>query len=303
MVKRALLYCGLLLLGRSAAADRGRIREVQHWGYQLQGRVQRAAANLDCLVVDPDGGEGKGSTPLTAAQVRALKQRPGRPDRIVLAYLSIGEAEDYRWYWQAAWSHAPPAFLAPENKQWRGNFKVRYWDPGWQALVFESLDRIVAAGFDGVYLDIIDAFEYFGPDGPHAERQTAAADMSQLVLRLAHRARAERAAPDFLVVPQNGATIVEQLGPAAPTYLEAIDAIGAEDTFFFGGRRENNELKVQKEVLAALERFRDAGKPVLSVEYLTDRAKLRQYLALARAHRFVPCIARRSLDQLVELKD
>ena len=35
----------------------------------------------------------------------------------------------------------------------------------WQAVIFGDndayLNRILAAGFDGVYLDIIDAYEYF----------------------------------------------------------------------------------------------------------------------------------------------
>lgn len=31
----------------------------------------------------------------------------------------------------------------------------------WQEIVLAQLDAITAAGFDGVYLDIIDAFEYY----------------------------------------------------------------------------------------------------------------------------------------------
>jgi cysteinyl-tRNA synthetase len=52
-----------------------------------------------------------------------------------------------------------------ENRQWKGNYKGDYWDPDWQAIILGGenayLDKILAAGFDGVYLDIIDAFEYF----------------------------------------------------------------------------------------------------------------------------------------------
>jgi cysteinyl-tRNA synthetase len=42
---------------------------------------------------------------------------------------------------------------------------VQYWRSEWQSLIFEGPDayinRITAAGFDGVYLDLIDAFEFF----------------------------------------------------------------------------------------------------------------------------------------------
>ncbi len=53
----------------------------------------------------------------------------------------------------------------PENPNWPGNYKVRYWDPEWQAIIFEYEDKILNAGFDGVYLNIIDAFEYWEDNG------------------------------------------------------------------------------------------------------------------------------------------
>ncbi|MDQ1256745.1 MAG: hypothetical protein QG656_1345 [Candidatus Hydrogenedentes bacterium] len=103
--------------------------------------------------------------PLTAADVAALKTKPRGGARLVIAYMSIGEAEDYRYYWQDGWRPGNPAWLAKENPDWAGNYKVRYWDPAWQAVILGNesayLDRILAADFDGVYLDIIDAFEYF----------------------------------------------------------------------------------------------------------------------------------------------
>lgn len=106
---------------------------------------------------------------LTAAQVAALQSKPEGGRRLVLAYLSIGEAEVYRDYFDPEWIVDPPAWLGAENPQWRGNFKVHYWEEDWRTILFGGpeayLDRILAAGFDGVYLDIIDAFEYFESGG------------------------------------------------------------------------------------------------------------------------------------------
>ena len=83
----------------------------------------------------------------------------------MIAYLSIGEAEDYRYYWQPEWKENPPAWLLDENPNWPGNHKVYYWDPEWQAIIYGNhssyLAKILAAGFDGVYLDLIDAYETF----------------------------------------------------------------------------------------------------------------------------------------------
>ena len=121
-----------------------------------------ANTNYDILITDLFFNDG---TAFTTAEVERLKHKANGGKRLVICYMSIGEAEDYRYYWQSEWKRHKPAWLARENPSWPGNYKVRYWDPAWQEIICGSgdsyLNRILAAGFDGVYLDIIDAFEYF----------------------------------------------------------------------------------------------------------------------------------------------
>ena len=120
-----------------------------------------AATDHDLLIVDLFFGDEA----LTREDVAALKRKSNGGDRLVLAYMSIGEAEDYRYYFDPEWIVDPPAWLEAENPDWVGNYKVRYWHEEWQDLVMGDdgayLDRILRAGFDGTYLDIIDAFQYF----------------------------------------------------------------------------------------------------------------------------------------------
>ncbi len=101
----------------------------------------------------------------TSDEIEQLHQKANGGRRLLISYMSIGEAEDYRYYWQAEWVSNPPVWLAGENPDWAGNFKVKYWEPGWQQIIFGDNDsylkKIIDSGFDGVYLDIIDAFEYF----------------------------------------------------------------------------------------------------------------------------------------------
>ena len=82
-----------------------------------------------------------------------------------MAYMSIGEAENYRYYWQAGWDSAPPSWLDSQNPTFQDNFLVRYWQPEWQEIICHGensyLQRIIEAGFDGVYLDVVDAFEQY----------------------------------------------------------------------------------------------------------------------------------------------
>lgn len=119
------------------------------------------STNYDAVIIDAFYND----TLLTSSDVNALKTKPAGNSRLVIAYMSIGEAENYRYYWQSSWSASPPAWLDDENPDWEGNYKVRYWYSSWQDIIYGNdssyLKKILDAGFDGVYLDIIDAFEYY----------------------------------------------------------------------------------------------------------------------------------------------
>lgn len=121
-----------------------------------------SATNYDLIIMDLFFNDGSS---FTAEEIEHLKQKANGGHRLVICYMSIGEAEDYRYYWQTEWNHHRPVWLAKRNPHWDGNYKVRYWYSEWQDLICGSedsyLNRILNAGFDGVYLDIIDAFEYF----------------------------------------------------------------------------------------------------------------------------------------------
>jgi len=134
--------------------------------------------DYDLIVIDAFVDGSRGPEWLEAEDIESLKRKAGGGRRLVICYLSIGEAEDYRYYWDRNWDRnrdgrpdpGAPQWLSGENPNWRGNYKVRYWDAGWQAILFGSeesyLDQILSRGFDGAYLDIIDAFEYFEQYGP-----------------------------------------------------------------------------------------------------------------------------------------
>lgn len=121
--------------------------------------------NYDIVITDLFYG---GTEALTANEIASLKVKANGGARLVIAYMSIGEAENYRYYWKTEWATNPPVWLAEENPNWPGNYKVRYWDKNWQDIIYGNddsyLKKILDAGFDGVYLDIIDAYEYFEPE-------------------------------------------------------------------------------------------------------------------------------------------
>jgi uncharacterized repeat protein (TIGR02543 family) len=130
-----------------------------------------------------------GESPLTREEVLSLKHKPDGSRRQVIAYLSVGSAETYRWYVDPAWLVDPAAdehyfytgtssgdYLPPNpiSPQWLahgygGNYGdecvVEWWHPEWRDIIINgwhnqksSIDRIIDAGFDGVYLDNVGVY-------------------------------------------------------------------------------------------------------------------------------------------------
>jgi cysteinyl-tRNA synthetase len=243
--------------------ERVDLAAASSWGYQLQAiePTVLAATPYDVLVIDYSSD---GIEPIAADDLAALKHKLDGQRRIVLCYLSIGEAEDYRFYWNARWAARPPAWLRSENVDWPGNYQVQYWDRDWQGLIYGGpgayLDRIIAAGFDGVYLDRVDAFDTPDPDLSLPVRM---ADMSRFVQSIAQYARA--ASPDFLILVQNGEELL-----ADEAYRETIDGMGKEDLFFgIDGDGIPNARADIRASLTPIAALIASGKPVFLVEYLT----------------------------------
>ncbi len=148
-----------------------RMSEVQNYLYLInpskygsrQAYVDAVAAtNYDLVIMDLFFNDGSS---FTASEIEGIRRKANGGSRLVISYMSIGEAEDYRFYWNSNWKTGAPDWLRKENSQWRGNYKVWYWESEWKDLIFGTsnayLSKIQDAGFDGVFLDIIDGFEYF----------------------------------------------------------------------------------------------------------------------------------------------
>lgn len=252
------------LAAADTATPRADLSGVRSWGYQLQqvDPAQVAASSYDLVTIDYSR-DGSRDGVFSAADVAQMQVKPDGGHRIVLAYLSIGEAEDYRAYWHREWSANPPSWLGSENPDWPANYAVRYWDAQWQSLIFGApgayLDAIIAAGFDGIYIDRVDGFDVRDQLLTRPQRMNA---MSKFVADLVAYARGK--VPGFVVVGQNAE---ELLGDAV--YAQAIDAIAKEDLFFgLAGDGVPNQKAQLRASLAPIQKFQASGRPVFVVEYL-----------------------------------
>jgi cysteinyl-tRNA synthetase, unknown class len=293
------LLVALVLSGEAAATERTRLLDgAKSWGYQLQ-KVEPdeiAACPYDMVVIDYSR-DGSQELAFTRQDLARMKNKPDGSRRIVLSYLSIGEAEKYRYYWRWYWGWffglLAPDWRGGQNREWRGNYAARYWMADWQNIIFKGqdsyLDRIIKAGFDGAYLDKVDEYEEKSIARANAN---ARADMIAFVRALAAHARSRE--PAFLIVPQNGEDLL-----ADASYRATIDGAGKEDLLFGETRtgRANSPEDIKNKV-ALLELLRKDRKPVFAVEYLDAPAQIERARAELLGYGFVPYFADRALEKL-----
>ena len=269
---------------------------AKSWGYQLQNIDPDAIADApyDMVVLDYSR-DGTDAEALTAADLEKLKTKPDGGRRIVLSYLSIGEAEKYRYYWKWYWGWLfglfAPEWRGRQNTEWRGNYGVRYWNEDWQKIIFSGpgsyLDRIMRAGFDGVYLDKVDEYVDMAKENPDAR-----ALMIAFVKKLAEHARARK--PGYLVVPQNAEELL-----ADADYRAVIDGLGKEDLLYGETKdKQPNQPEQIEANVALLKRLTADRKPVFVVEYLDDPREIEAAKKRLLDYGFIPHFADRALDQM-----
>ena len=261
---------------------------VKSWHYQLdKGNLgELAKSSADAMVID-FAVEG-GKVPLTPEEVARLKTAPDGRHRFVIAYMSVGEAERYRFYFREEWKTAPPPWLGPENCAWPGAHKVKFWHDEWKDIVWRGeasyLKSIVDAGFDGVYLDRVDIYDMY------PEHEPARDDMIQFVTDLS--ATAKRLKPGFLVIPQNADDLIDDRA-----YRSVIDGLGREDLLYganeTGKRNPAEEIRQHQKNLNLL---LWEWKPVLAVEYLQSATAIEAARAEMKGRGLVPTFQPRALD-------
>jgi cysteinyl-tRNA synthetase, unknown class len=261
---------------------------VQDFLYQLQhadpDRIGDTAFDLAVVTLSTTGN--------SPDVIPALKNSPGGP-KIVLCYMSIGQSENYRWYWQPEWEKNPPSWLDEPDGVWAGDHWVRYWDPEWQRIIYGTpesyLDRILALGFDGVYLDRVDAYWYYQDQG----RETAAREMVDFILDFTEYARKKH--PGFGVFPQNA----EEMGILFPDFMDAMTGIGVEDLYYGYPRdHEPSPADWTAEREAILDKWVADGKLVLTIDYTARPEQIADAYFRSHAHGYIPYVTDRSLGRL-----
>ncbi|TSJ45422.1 endo alpha-1,4 polygalactosaminidase [Fluviicola chungangensis] len=116
--------------------------------------------NFDVIIIDAFFGDEL----LTASDVTSLKTKQNGGQRLVISYMSIGSAEKYRYYWKKSWGLHHPLWLKKKYDGYKDEIWVKFWKDEWQEVIYGNDDsytkKLLNAGFDGAYLDNVEAY-YF----------------------------------------------------------------------------------------------------------------------------------------------
>ncbi|MBT4889584.1 MAG: hypothetical protein HON65_08535 [Rhodospirillales bacterium] len=322
-----------LLAGHSVSASG--LSDVDHWLYLIDVNLDEdevykiTKSSHDLIVIDYIPSESE-NTDYPIAEV-IDEWHDAKHAKRVLAYIDIGQAESYRTYWQDDWEVGDPAWITGEDPDgWAENYPVAYWHKNWQAIWLGKdgiISRIVEAGFDGVYLDWIEAYSDPGvaivakKDGVNAQDA-----MVKFITDIAYQGRKQR--PGFLVVGQNALELVYR-----DDYRHVVDGVAQEQTWFDGGadnappgdcplprRREDVESDAytsglsracrrqhdtfeestlhmsSEEYLEDMQSAQDYGLVVMTVDYALDPSNVAWIYAESRRRGFVPFVSERGLS-------
>lgn len=116
--------------------------------------------NFDVVLIDAFYGDGL----FTSTEINSLKTKANGGTRLVISYINVGAAEKYRYYWQEDWKLHRPRWLKKEYDGYEDEIWVKYWKKDWKEIIYGNsnsyIQKIIDAGFDGAYLDNVEAF-YF----------------------------------------------------------------------------------------------------------------------------------------------
>jgi cysteinyl-tRNA synthetase len=317
------------------SGERLALAEVEFWAYQIQminePGVEDALANsnYDMLVLEPTRTDWSSSdrefdTKGFVQRLKSTMASDGIHNKLVIAYIDIGEAEDWRWYW--TWSKDwdcvspkpadwPDYIITCDPDGWSGNYPVAYWDSDWKDVIIygnnqdsspwgdynSAIDEAIRDGFDGIYIDWVEAYE-----DPDVEAAAIAAGLDpavEMVNFIAEmRAYALARNPDFLIIQQNAA----QLGADHPELFDQVDAIAQEAIWFDGDATDDwsdpwgydtpTDPSLTDWYIANLEEYRKAGLPIFDCEYALAHAE--EAYSNSYAQGFIPYVTRRPLSRL-----
>jgi cysteinyl-tRNA synthetase len=229
------------------------------------------ATKAELMVLDPDAYSSKEVKAIRAAGIK------------VLAYLSVGEAEKYRRYFSQLQG---TDLIIEENPDWSENFRVKFWKPLWKRILSDYSKEILNKGFDGLFVDIVDAWENF----PESEINKRKEQMESLLIDLAKKMLSHDQGHWLMI--QNSHELLEN------PCLEKLTTGINQESLFASWAEAEIDPEWQRNKILALEDLRRRGKLITLIEYTRNPIDMVRIRMRAAMHGFTPYFSVKELDRI-----
>jgi len=330
------LFPGMGLAKPAPQLSRASLEDVEHWLYLIDVNLEMDTvenmvnSSHDMVVLDFIPSEAN-NTDYPMAQVVERLKNDDHP-KLVLAYIDIGQAEDFRTYWDSAWEIGNPDWIVGGDPDgWEGNYPLAFWYDEWHEIWLGeggTLQAILDTGFDGIYLDWVEAYS---DENVIAFAESEGLDPRQEMIwwvgDLAAFTRQQN--PDFIVIAQNAVELAQ-----SDEYVGIVDAVAQEQVWFDGAADDDppgdcplprteadvdtpvyestlseaclemyvqfpdSTLHVSSEgYLEDLQLAQSKGLIIFTVDYAVEPVNVAWVYETSRNLGFVPFVGNRALDQ------
>lgn len=300
------------------------IKDVKYWAYLLKGEYSSGEvkelvnSSYDLIVLEPTRTL-KDSRNFNMKRVvdRVKQSKSSKPNKtkLVFAYINIGEAESWRWYFDNIKNHNKDLIIKEDPDGWSGEFLVKFWEQKWKDIILygvsessnftSSIQQAMDDGFDGVYLDWVES--YADEDIRKISQKEGIDAKSEMIKFLSEiRSFTKNQNDNFLIIQQNATSIIDE-NMEAINYIDAIaqEAIWYDGTSFDDwennlGADILNETELSEYYIENLNNYMVNNIPVFNVEYCEKFSK-DAYL-LSRKMGYIPYCTKRALSRLTNTK-
>lgn len=192
---------------------------------------------------------------------------PEKTKTSYIGYVSLGEAERFRWYW---YHIEGKEFILWENKNWKDDFIIDIRSIAWQNLLIDKIiPKILKKGYHGLFFDTIDTPIYLEEKDPEKYKGSVMA-LGRLIYRI------RKKYPDITLISNNGLRAIEHFG----AYIDVFLIEGLNTTYDFNKKiYKAADVEWRNHRLSLISKNRELikEKPVIVIDYLLqNQNKLRQ---------------------------
>jgi hypothetical protein len=200
--------------------------QVRSWEYVIDGDIgtpgyeAAIGASRSDMVVTGGGGNG-----LTLDRGVADPKH----DKLILGYVDVSEAANWSTP-QFFKNGTVPSWFGNPNPGFTGLYTVRYWNPNWPPALHAQIDQIAAAGYDGVFLDVLsgDSEWSAGNDEGNPVYPHATEAMATLMTELRSYVAGKHIGRPFYLLGNNPTSVAQDY----PAALKTLDGITNEVLYY-----------------------------------------------------------------------